>query len=199
MEKILSLALAYLLGSVPTGLLLSKMLKGIDLREHGSKSIGATNVFRVVGKKWGIAVLVIDAFKGWLGVTLPYKIFPGFPDFFSIALAVAALLGNTFPMWLKFKGGKGIATSLGVFVGLVPQPALVTFGLWCIVFAVTRVLSVASLAAAFLFPFAVYFFLHGRASFRYFFVLSLCLPFFIVYTHRANIRRLLKGEEKRLI
>lgn len=200
MEKAVSIFIAYLLGSIPTGLLLTRAVKGIDIREHGSKNIGATNVFRVVGKKWGIVVLLIDAFKGGLAVTLPYKLFPGnLSESFGIALAVAALLGNTFPVWLKFKGGKGIATSLGVFTGLAPAPALTTFALWCMVFASTRILSVASLAAAFFFPAAVFFFLRGHATFHAFFILSLFLPAFICWTHRANIQRLMKGEEKRLI
>ncbi len=200
MKELISITLAYTLGSIPTGLLLTRAIKGIDIREHGSKNIGATNVFRVVGKKWGIVVLLIDAFKGWLAVTLPFRLFPEtFPQTFSIALAAATLAGNTFPVWLKFKGGKGIATSLGVFTGLVPAPALITFALWSAVFALTRILSVASLAAAFFFPVAVYFFLPRQDAFQYFFIMSLFLPFFICYTHRANIRRLLKGEEKRLI
>jgi acyl phosphate:glycerol-3-phosphate acyltransferase len=200
MESIISLLIAYLLGSIPTGLLLTRALKGIDIREHGSKNIGATNVFRVVGKKWGIVVLIIDAFKGWLAVTLPFRLFPGeLPEVFGIALAAATLAGNTFPVWLKFKGGKGIATSLGVFLGLLPVPALVTFGLWSAVFAITRILSVASLAAAFFFPAAIYFFQPKNESFPYFLIMSLFLPVFICYTHRANIQRLLKGEEKRLI
>lgn len=199
MTKLFAITIAYLLGSIPTGLILTRAVKGIDIREHGSKNIGATNVFRVVGKKWGIVVLLIDAFKGWLAVTLPFILFNELTPLFGVFLGLAALFGNTFPVWLKFKGGKGIATSLGVFTGLVPVPALCTFALWCVVFAATRILSVASLAAAFLFPFAIYFFMQGTETFQVYFALSLFLPVFITYTHRANIKRLLKGEEKRLI
>ncbi len=199
MIQFISIAIAYLLGSIPTGLLLTYALKGIDIREHGSNNIGATNVFRVVGKKWGIVVLLIDAFKGWLAVTLPFILFKELTPAFGVFLGLATLFGNTFPVWLKFKGGKGIATSLGVFTGLVPGPALSTFAIWCVVFAATRILSVASLAAAFIFPFAIYFLMRDAETFKVFFALSLFLPVFITYTHRANIKRLLKGEEKRLI
>lgn len=199
-SRLLSLLIAYFLGSIPTGLILTQAIKGIDIREHGSKNIGATNVFRVVGKKWGIVVLLIDAFKGWLAVTLPFAIFPNaYPQVFGIALAAFALAGNTFPVWLKFKGGKGIATSLGVFIGIVPAPALVTFAVWAVIFAITRILSVASLAAAFFFPLSIWLCLPKDYSFMYYFLMSLALPVFICYTHRANIERLKKGEEKRLI
>ncbi len=196
---VISLLIAYVLGSIPTGFLLCWAVKKTDIRKHGSNSIGATNVFRVVGKKWGILVLVLDAFKAWLAVTMPFWLFPELPPLFSIALAAATLTGNTFPVWLKFKGGKGIATSLGVFIGLVPGPALITFALWGVVFGISRILSVASLAAAFIFPFAVYFFQPRNDAFQPFFIMSLFLPAFISWTHRANIKRLLKGEEKRLI
>ncbi len=199
MPKLIAVLIAYLLGSIPTGLLLTRAIRGIDIREHGSKNIGATNVFRVVGKKWGMIVLVIDALKGWLAVTLPFILFKELTPSFGVFLGLGTLFGNTFPVWLKFKGGKGIATSLGVFTGLVPGPALFTFALWCVIFAATRILSVASLAAAFLFPLAIYFFLRGTETFKVYFALSLFLPIFITYTHRANIQRLLKGEEKRLI
>lgn len=199
MPEFFSLLFAYFLGSIPTGLLLTRALKGIDIRQHGSKNIGATNVFRVVGKKWGIVVLLIDALKGGLAVSLPFIFGGELKPSFGVYLGLATLFGNTFPVWLKFRGGKGIATSLGVFTGLVPGPALLTFGLWCAVFATTRILSVASLAAAFIFPFTVYFLMKNQDTFKIYFILSLFLPFFITFTHRANIQRLLKGEEKRLI
>ncbi len=195
-----SILLAYLIGSIPTGLLLAKALKGIDIREHGSKNIGATNVFRVVGKKWGIVVLLIDASKGAAAVILPPHLM-GFdaPVYFPVVLGVATLLGNTFPVWLKFKGGKGVATSLGVFTGIAPAPALTAFVFWCAVFASTRILSVASLAAAIFFPISIWFFLRGQALFTYLFPVGLFLAVFIFYTHRANVGRLMRGEEKKLI
>ena len=156
MIQFIFITTAYLLGSIPTGLLLTRALKGIDIREHGSKNIGATNVFRVVGKKWGIVVLLIDALKGWLAVALPFVFFNELSASFGVFLGLATLFGNTFPVWLKFKGGKGIATSLGVFTGLVPGPALATFAIWCVIFAVRRILSDASLGAAFIVKGAIY-------------------------------------------
>ena len=191
---------AYLLGSIPFGLWAGWLAKKIDIREHGSKNIGATNVFRVVGKKWGILVLFLDAFKGWLACRL---------SFFAqgqvlsveqeLILAVTAIVGHTFPIWLKFKGGKGVATSLGVFMAVAWQPTLTTFILWIVIFAVFRIISVASLAASLIYPFAVYGFMHGQAGFAWLMGLSLALTAFMFYTHRANLVRLAKGEEKKLI
>lgn len=189
---------AYLLGSIPFGLLTGKFIKGIDIREHGSKNIGATNVFRVVGKKWGIAVLILDILKGVLAVQLPALTGQEWPFSTRLALAVTAILGHTFSLWIKFKGGKGVATSLGVFLALAPVPTLITFGIWCLVFSFAHIISISSLTAAIAFPIVLLLFYRNTADFPFLFPISLVLGAFIFYTHRANIGRLLRKEEKRL-
>lgn len=195
----LFLILGYFLGSIPFGLLIAKKVKGIDIREHGSRSTGATNVFRVVGKKWGFLVLFLDALKGALAVILPQLFFAEIPFLSKALFAVSAILGHTFSFWIQWKGGKGVATSLGVFLALAPLPAAATLAGWILVFSFTRVISIASLAAALLFPAAIAVFFNGREEFPYLFPLGFLLAVFIFYTHRANITRILKGEEKKII
>ena len=199
MINFLFLAAGFLLGSIPFGLFTGRIVKGIDIREHGSKNIGATNVFRVVGKKWGLLVFILDALKGYFAVLWP----AGFMNqTFALpqllALAVAAILGHSFPVWLSFRGGKGVATSLGVFLAVAPKPTLLTFAFWGLVFLTTRILSLASIAAAIVFPGVVALAYKKHVGFEWLFSVSLLLTLLILFTHRSNIRRLLKGEEKRL-
>lgn len=189
---------AYLLGSIPFGFWIAKWVQGIDIREHGSKNIGATNVFRVVGKKWGILVFILDAAKGALGVLLPRILNLEFSVPQELGLAITAILGHSFTCWLRFKGGKGVATSFGVFTALTPLPALLAFSVFLIGFLGSRILSIGSLAAAIAFPILMLFCYRNRFGFEWFLAISLLLALFIFYTHRKNIRRLLKGEEKRL-
>ncbi len=190
---------AYLLGTIPFGLFTARIVKRIDIREHGSNNIGATNVFRVVGKKWGVLVFFLDALKGYGAVSLPLLLSGQSAGLgVSLGLGVAVILGHTFPVWLKFKGGKGVATSLGVFLAASPAPAWIAFGLWIIVFIITHIISIASLCAAVVFPAACFFTYRQHPGLVYLLPISLLLGIFIFYTHRANIQRLLKGEEKRL-
>jgi len=196
---ILFLLLAYLLGSIPFGLAIGYAVKGVDIRKSGSGNIGATNVFRVVGKKWGILVFFLDALKGFTAVQLPgFVSQTAVSPALSTLLAVTAIVGHSFPIWLGFKGGKGIATSLGVFLALAPLPTLITFGLWGVVFASSRILSLASLVAAALFPVVLILTYRDHPLFDWIFPVSFLLGTFIFYTHRANIARLRRGEEKRL-
>lgn len=192
------LALAYLLGSIPFGLLIGKWVKNIDVRGQGSGNIGATNVARVIGKKWGIFVFCLDVFKGFFAVSLS-KWF-GFSDalVFLLLLSLFAIAGHTFPVWLKFKGGKGVATALGVFLAVSWMPTLFSFGIWNICFWSTRIISIASILAAFSFPFSIYFFDRQKQGVGYFLLIAVLLCAFILYTHRENIRRLLQGTEKKL-
>lgn len=189
---------AYLLGSIPFGLIAGWKIKGIDIREHGSKNIGATNVSRVVGKKWGIAVLLLDALKGSAACLLPacFGQEPGIP--FQLLLGVSAILGHSFPVWLKFKGGKGVATSLGVFLAIAWIPTLITFGLWILCFALTHIISIASLLAAVIFPVMIFWRYAGTSDLKFLLPISLALALFIFYTHRANLQRLRQGTEKKL-
>lgn len=199
MNLLTSVIISYFLGSIPFGLIVGKWVKNIDIREHGSKNIGATNVFRVVGKKWGIIVLILDALKGFMGVMLAdlLGLVDATSQFFPI-IGVSAILGHTFSIWIRFKGGKGVATSLGVFLALAPQPTLITFTLWWVIFLVGRILSIASIAAALAFPIILLLTYRNASLFGWLFPISLLLAAFILYTHRSNIIRIKNGQEKKL-
>jgi len=191
---------AYLLGSIPTGFLVAKA-RGIDIRSVGSGNIGATNVFRALGKPAGIFVLVIDGLKGyaaceWLAdLALGWSSGPGADkEIFKIVGGIFAILGHNYTCWLKFKGGKGIATSGGVLAALVPGALLIILGIWIVVFATTRYVSLASIAASFSLPVATW--LTGGSM-----TLSLvtgAMTLLAIYKHKGNIQRLLSGTENRL-
>jgi glycerol-3-phosphate acyltransferase PlsY len=189
---------AYLIGSIPFGLIAGYKAKGFDIREHGSKNIGATNVFRVVGKKWGILVLLLDAVKGYAACVFPVFFGQNFPLPFQLLLGVGAILGHSFPVWLKFKGGKGVATSLGVFLAIAWVPTLITFGIWGACFAFTHIISISSLVAAVFFPVMIAWRYTGTSEMKFLLPISILLAVFIFYTHRANIQRLCQGAEKKL-
>ncbi len=189
---------AYLLGSIPFGLIAGFKAKGLDIREHGSKNTGATNVFRVVGKKWGILVLLLDVTKGYVACILPAFLGQSLLLPFQLLLGVSAILGHSFPVWLKFKGGKGVATSLGVFLAIAWVPTLITFGIWILCFAITHIISISSLAAAVVFPIMITWLYAGTSGIKFLLPISLILAVFIFYTHRANIQRLRQGTEKKL-
>ena len=189
---------AYLLGSVPFGLIAGFRIKSLDIREHGSKNIGATNVFRVVGKKWGLTVLLLDAIKGYVACMLPAFFGQSLALPFQLLLGISAILGHSFPVWLNFKGGKGVATSLGVFLAIAWIPTLITFGLWILCFAITHIISISSLVAAVIFPVMITWRYAGTSDMKFLLPISIILAVFIFYTHRANIQRLRQGTEKKL-
>lgn len=193
--------ISYLLGSLPSGYLVGKWVAGVDIRREGSGNVGATNVFRVVGKGWGVGVFLFDLVKGLLAVTLIARWIPATFDLFFISLAcgLATIVGHTWTIWLGFKGGKGVATSAGVFLGLAPLAAGTALLIWILLFIWKRYVSLASLGTAVIFPLLVFGFYRGEEFFVYLFPVSLTLAVFIGYTHRDNIQRLRKGEEKRLI
>ena len=194
-----TVVLAYLLGSIPTGYLVARA-RGVDIRSVGSGNIGATNVFRILGKQAGIIVLTVDALKGflatWLLPILVPMIFPGgdsIKEWLQITAGISAVLGHNYTCWLKFKGGKGIATSAGVLIALFPMAFLVCLGVWLIVFLASKYVSLASILAAACLPIAVWFF---NASTRML-VVAILMAALAIYKHRANIDRLLKGTENR--
>lgn len=198
MKFAIGILLSYLLGSFPTGYLVGKSVRGLDIRQHGSGNVGATNVFRVVGKKWGIGVLGVDVLKGFLAVSLvPSLLNASFLH--SVIFGIAAILGHTWTAWLRFRGGKGVATSLGVFLGLAPWATLSALGVWVLLFLWKRYVSLASLGMALSFPLWVSYFDRGRNSFAVLFSVSLAFTVFIFYTHRENIQRLRVGQEKKII
>jgi acyl phosphate:glycerol-3-phosphate acyltransferase len=194
--------IAYLLGSIPTGFLVAKA-RGVDIRTVGSGNIGATNVFRILGTPAGVFVLVADAIKGWVAVFVLAGLAGGhlYPnaspqalEWLKLVAAMAAILGHNYTCWLYFKGGKGIATSAGVLVALVPVALLIILGIWIVVFAFSRYVSLASICAAFALPFAAW--LLGEST-TIVLVLSV-LGALAIYKHKSNIQRLLNGTENRI-
>ena len=192
---------AYLLGSIPTGFLVARA-RGVDIRTVGSGNIGATNVLRVLGRPAGIAVLTIDFLKGLLACgLLPYFIFSASqfdhagPDRVmpSMVAAFAAVLGHNYTCWLRFKGGKGIATSAGVLAALVPWTLLIILSVWIVVFATTRFVSIGSIAAAVTLPFATWFTTKDWTLTA----ATGALGVLAIYKHKGNIQRLLNGTEPR--
>jgi glycerol-3-phosphate acyltransferase PlsY len=193
----------YLIGSCPNGYLVSRA-RGIDIRQHGSGNIGATNVLRVLGKKWGYLVFALDAQKGFLAVwfALGFAASAWFsivrPEIAGIAAGLACILGHTFPVWLHFCGGKGVATSAGVLLGLMPLAVISVFAVWILLFKLTRYVSVASIAAAAALPIFVGLYLQLKAlTGASLFPFSILIAGVVIWRHRSNMQRLLRGEEQR--
>ena len=204
MQPLLILIGAYLAGSLPFGLIVARVAKGIDIREHGSKNIGATNVTRVLGAKWGALCFVLDVLKGGLPVYLPRLLLTAEDSnrvHWQVAAGLLAILGHMFPIWLGFHGGKGVATALGVVVMLAkPLSTTITFGAFVACFATTRIVSISSIIAAVTFAIAQMYFLWPqpfREQSWSIACFSLAVPTLIIVKHRSNIVRLLRGEEPR--
>lgn len=181
---------AYLLGSIPVGLLISTTTEGIDPRQAGSKNIGATNVMRVAGKKAAALTLVGDLLKGLLPIVGARWI--GLPDEALLAVGFAAILGHIFPLFLKFKGGKGVATSFGVFLALAPAIALAALAIWVAAASLTRYSSVGALSAFASLPFLALL-LKPETKFVLF---SSIISILVYIRHKENIQRLISGQEK---
>ena len=195
--------LGYLFGSVPNGYLAGR-LKGVDVRRHGSGNIGATNVLRVLGKPWGFAVFFADALKGFVAVRLALVIVERTPgaaeylEFYAILAAAACVAGHSFPVWLRFKGGKGVATSAGAIFGVMPIAAIAIFLVWLVIFLATRYVSLASIAAALALPIVVAVLVRlNYTQGIVLFYFSLLMTSLVVWRHRSNISRLLNGTEQR--
>ena len=191
---------AYILGSVPFGLLIGKM-RGVDIRKHGSGNIGATNVFRTVGKGWGLLAFALDFLKGLLPVLAAARLFPGCPHL-PLAAGVSAVLGHMYSVFMKFKGGKGVATGFGMLVGLMPMLVLVAFAIFAVLVAAFRYISLGSIAAALFLAVAVWI-PCGALGCKGADDLPLCVVItatclFSVWRHRANIVRLASGTENRI-
>jgi glycerol-3-phosphate acyltransferase PlsY len=191
---------AYLLGSVPTGFLVAKA-KGVDIRTVGSGNIGATNVFRILGKPAGVFVLVFDGLKGfaacaWLSDVV-VRVFAVPSDeevYLRLIAGLAVVLGHNFTCWLRFKGGKGIATSAGALAALVPWALIIILSIWIILFVLTRYVSLGSVAAAFTLPFATWLTTKNWTLT----VVTGVMGALAIYKHRGNIQRLLSGTENRI-
>lgn len=190
--EFLLILFSYLLGSVPTGLLLAKAFSKQDPRQVGSHNIGATNIYRAAGKTLAVMTLAGDALKGFLPVFLAASW--RFSEGWVGLAAVAAFLGHLYPVFLRFKGGKGVATALGIFLGVSPLAVLIDFFLFAGVLAAWRIVSVSSMSAASLMPILLWM-ITGSLPYL---IMSVCIGALILYRHRANIQRLLAGQENRI-
>jgi glycerol-3-phosphate acyltransferase PlsY len=205
--------LSYLIGSVPTSILVARKLRGIDIRQFGSGNAGGTNVIRVLGWKAGLFVIAMDMAKGLVATTIVARLMDGalpfnnatpFEDFtvVQIIAGCSAILGHIWTLFAGFKGGKGIATAGGMLIGVAPVEVAVSFGVFALVFLVTHYVSLGSLSAAVTFPLTMYFrenvFMVGVPGYNTLIFFSIGVSLLIVYTHRANIKRLLKGTENRI-
>jgi len=197
---------SYLAGSIPVGLLFAKLVKGIDIRDAGSGNIGATNIGRVLGAKWGLLVLLFDALKGFLPVycfTLLYwESQDSLTEHAKVLSGVCAIVGHMFPVWLKFRGGKGVATTLGVLLAVAPWGLLVAFAFFAISFVCFRIVSVSSMSAAIAFGFFQIYQISRLTSQPFdeqhwsLTAFSLLVPLLIIVRHRSNIVRISRGEEE---
>lgn len=195
MNPALLLAFAYLLGAIPTSYGVGKGVYGVDLRTKGSGNLGATNTFRVLGWKAALPVVVFDVAKGWV----PVRLFPPLMEDpalgWALAFGAAAIVGHVFSVWVRFRGGKGVATSAGVFLALAPWAVLVALVVFLGLVLPTRYVSLGSIGAALVLPFAVWLTPHegGGAVIAF----TVALAAFVVWAHRANLVRLVRGEENR--
>ena len=203
MDYIIFSIVAYLLGSIPSAVWVGKAWYNIDVREHGSKNAGATNTFRVLGKKPGIVVLSIDIIKGALATFLPFIILQSALKIendhiiqIQLLAAIFAVVGHVFPIFAQFKGGKGVATSLGVIIGIQPLAALICVVLFLIVFILFQFVSLGAIVAALSFPLIIRFVIQEDSNWLLSF--SVLLSFLVIFAHRKNIGRLIKGEESKM-
>ncbi|MDO8662576.1 MAG: glycerol-3-phosphate 1-O-acyltransferase PlsY [Candidatus Omnitrophota bacterium] len=201
---VLGIIISYFIGSIPTAYIFGRLIKGVDIRKFGSGNVGATNALRLLGKGWGITVLVLDILKGFLPVIFLYNILGSKSNLsletFCILIGVSCICGHNWTIFLRFKGGKGVATTLGVFLGLsviIPGLKIVlglTILVWLVTFMIRRVISLASILAALSFPlFAILFRQSPGLTF-----ISILLAAFIIFRHKSNIKRILAGKETRL-
>jgi acyl phosphate:glycerol-3-phosphate acyltransferase len=200
--QIASLIIAYLLGSIPTSVWFGKIFYKIDLRNYGSGNAGATNALRVFGNRAGALVLLLDAFKGFIAVSLARYSIESFSNenhfvVFQLVLGAMALMGHVFPVFAGFRGGKGIATLVGIALAIFPWAVLICLVVFLAVFLPTRYVSLGSMSAGLAFPLSVIFILNTTLVSEIIFALAVAV--FVPLTHIKNIKRLLKGEENKLV
>jgi glycerol-3-phosphate acyltransferase PlsY len=193
MNGLLAVVIAYLIGGIPFGYVLVRLTTGKDVRASGSGNIGATNVLRTTGRAAGVATLLLDVAKGYFAVMLAAKMTDDDPLWMSLA-ALAVMFGHAFPVFLKFQGGKAVASFIGAFLYLTPLPLVAVLLLFVITVAATMAISAGSILMAGMFPLGVWLILHPPAPV---FIASLIAGAFIVYRHKANIERLRAGTENR--
>jgi glycerol-3-phosphate acyltransferase PlsY len=201
MNEVLLIILAYLIGSIPTAVWVSRYFFDIDIRDYGSGNAGATNVFRVLGPKWGTWVMIADMMKGFIAVKLALLL-PQYTDSemqlqnLQLGLGMAAVLGHIFPIWAGFKGGKGVATLFGIVLGISPWTAISCVGIFGLVLYLTRFVSLSSILASLAFPiFILVIFNVDNPTYRIF---AVAIALLVLLTHQKNIGRLLKGVESKV-
>jgi glycerol-3-phosphate acyltransferase PlsY len=201
MNEVFLIILAYLIGSIPTSLIVSRTQFNIDIRDYGSGNAGATNTFRVLGSRWGTFVMIMDMLKGLIAVKLalllPYYIVNEFERTnFQIGLGLAAVLGHIFPIWAEFRGGKGVATLFGLIIAISPWTALSCIGVFLLVLYLTRFVSLSSILASLAFPvFILIVFNVDNIAYRIF---AIAVALLVIMTHQKNIGRLLSGSESKV-
>ncbi|MCK8823926.1 glycerol-3-phosphate 1-O-acyltransferase PlsY [Fuchsiella alkaliacetigena] len=193
-KYLLVILISYLLGSIPFGLLVSKTVKGVDIRDYGSGNIGATNAYRIMGFGLGVLVALLDIGKGYVSVLLARQLFG--PEVYSVLIlaGILAIAGHNWPIFLKFKGGRGVATSVGVLINLMPKTVLIVFFIWLLIVVISRYVSLGSIVGAALIPILAVFFQKPDI----YILLGLLIAVFVIYRHRPNIERLLAGEENKI-
>ena len=194
--NLLILFLGYLFGSFPSGYLAGRIIKGIDIRSLGSGSTGATNVLRHIGKRAAITVFLIDVFKGVLSILLAKYFLLN--DSWQVAIGLSTLIGHIWPVWLNWKGGKAVATGLGIFLGLSWQVGISTLGVFIIMIALFRIVSLASVSAALSLPLIMFLSFKTSSISLPFLLISLLAMTLVIWRHRENIIRLMKGKEPRI-
>jgi len=190
---ILLLAAAYFMGAIPTSYIVGKLTRGIDLRQHGSGNLGATNAYRVLGWKAATPIFIVDIAKGFVPVYLFPQIDGSNAAGWALAYGAVAIFGHVFSIYVGFRGGKGVATGAGVFLALAPLAVLAGLIVWAALAFGTGYVSLASIAAVVVLPIAVAFTVPSRSVL----LLALGLAIFVIWAHRANVKRLLRGEEHR--
>lgn len=201
MKEFLLIVIAYLIGSIPTAVWVSKLFFGIDIREYGSGNAGATNTFRVLGSRWGVIVMVADVLKGVLATSL-YILLPYYMTSeldrtnFMVGLGLAAVLGHIFPIWADFRGGKGVATLLGMILAIQPLVALCCVGVFLLVLFLTRFVSLSSILASVAFAVLILFIFNEKETLYRGFAIAVAAM--VVLTHQKNISRLLRGSESKV-
>ncbi|MBS1948688.1 MAG: glycerol-3-phosphate 1-O-acyltransferase PlsY [Bacteroidetes bacterium] len=201
MSEVLLIVLAYLIGSVPTAVWISKYFFNIDIREYGSGNAGATNTFRVLGSKWGSVVMAVDILKGVVATSLyvliPYYLHDEFDRTnFMVGLGLAGVLGHIFPIWADFRGGKGVATLFGMILAIQPVVAVCCVGVFLLVLYLTRFVSLSSILAGIAFAILILFIFNEKEPLYRGFAIAVAL--LVMLTHQKNISRLLRGSESKV-
>ncbi len=191
---------SYLAGSIPTAYIAGYIVKGVDIRTVGSGNVGASNAMRLLGKKWGVGILLFDALKGLVPVLLVQHVYfaqHAAVQRYAMVAALAAMVGHVFPVWLGFRGGKGVATGLGVMTALIPVAVAVALPVFILVVAISRYISLGSIVAALVLP-AAFFIDHDLPGSAELFAFVCIACIFVIYKHKSNIKRIVAGEENRL-